>query len=147
MTSSTAASGTAGPDPSDPPSTEPALEDLDVELSEALKRFRNPPPSLHGTYEYRSTDSTLAYELWVDWPAFRLTLTATENAGPTAGEISDPLIIATVDGKRFGVRDPASHALIRGGSLDTWPDAQLLWRGGVPIVVRGRGRCWHGRGP
>ena len=35
-------------------------------------------------------------------------MTATENAGPTAGEISDPMIIATVDGKRFGVRDPAT---------------------------------------
>lgn len=35
-------------------------------------------------------------------------MTATENAGPTAGEVSEPLIIATVDGKRFGVRDPAT---------------------------------------
>ena len=80
--------------------------DLEAVLEAARKRFRNAPPSVHGTYEFRSEGETITYELWVDWPAFRISFTAKENEGPTAGETHEAFTIATLDGKRFGVRDP-----------------------------------------
>lgn len=79
--------------------------DLRAALQAARAQFATSPPSLHGTYEYRSESATLSYELWVDWPAFRVSFTARENVGSGAEE-TQPLTVATRDGKRFGVRDP-----------------------------------------
>jgi hypothetical protein len=84
-------------------------------------RFADAPPSIHGAYEYRSQRETITFELWVDWPAFRLTMMAQENSGPTAGEASEALTIATVDGKQFGVRDPASDSTYVTRSLGEAP--------------------------
>jgi hypothetical protein len=80
---------------------------LDTALEAARAEFASSPPSLHGTYEYRSERETLTYELWIDWPAFRVYFTAKESAAPDSEPVQ-PLILATPDGKRFGVRDPLS---------------------------------------
>jgi hypothetical protein len=80
-------------------------EDLDAGLRIAFDRFYDDPPTFHGTYEYRTDGQpTVRYELWVDWPAFRLTFEFTEREGPDALERLD-VTVATQDGKRFGVRD------------------------------------------
>lgn len=97
-------SGPAASDETSSPTSVP--EDLDEGLRLAFNRFYDDPPSFHGTYEYRTDGQTsVRYELWVDWPAFRLTFEITEREGQDAGETSDVLTIATQDGKRFGVRD------------------------------------------
>lgn len=92
----------------------PATEDLDAELSVAFARFRDHPPSIHGTFEYRSEGETyFTYELWVDLPAFRLSLSIREREGPDAGETLQAITVATQDGKRFAVRDaPAKERYI-----------------------------------
>jgi hypothetical protein len=81
--------------------------DLESALEAARVRFAATPPSVHGIYEYRSGAGTLTYELWVNWPAFRVSFTARENVGSGAEE-TQAVTVATLDGKRFGVRDPLS---------------------------------------
>jgi hypothetical protein len=92
----------------------PSLASSPVDLAAALKvarsRFNDAPPSIRGTYEYRSERETLTYELWIDWPAFRLSLTGEEHGEPADPEKSEPFVVATLDGERFGVRDPASDS-------------------------------------
>jgi hypothetical protein len=85
-----------------------AARDLESALNVARKRLASAPPRFYGTYEYRSERETIAYELWVDWPAFRLSFTGELNNGPS--QERPPFIIATLDGKRFGVSDPGSDS-------------------------------------
>jgi hypothetical protein len=86
----------------------PDPQALETVLTLARGRLASGPPRFYGTYEYRSERETISYELWVDWPAFRLSLTGEENDGPPLER--PPLIIATLDGKRFGVSDPGSNS-------------------------------------
>jgi hypothetical protein len=81
---------------------------LESALTVARKRLASAPPRFHGTYEYRSERETITYELWVDWPAFRLSFTGEVNNG--ASQERPPFIIATLDGNRFGVSDPGSDS-------------------------------------
>jgi hypothetical protein len=106
-------------------------------LEAAERRFRDSPPSIRGTFEYRSGAETITYELWVDWPAFRLSMSAAATQGATADGTHKPLVIATQDGKAFGVRDPLSSdpyvtrtfgeaPWILGPVLDLFGDSQRL---------------------
>ena len=130
--------GVLAPDEKSPAT--PTSEDLDAELRVAFGRFYDDPPSIHGTYEYRSDGETsVSYELWVDWPAFRLSFSLTELEGPHAGETLDVLTVATPDGKRFGVRDARAEApyVTRSLGEGVWvlgpmlsfigPEASPLW--------------------
>jgi hypothetical protein len=78
-------------------------------LREALElardRFVETPPSLQGRYEYRSDGSTISFDVWVEWPAFRLEMSMRGEDGSDA-ESMDPIVLVTLDGERFGVRDP-----------------------------------------
>lgn len=48
--------------------------------------------------------------MWVDWPAFRFEMSGEEHDGPDDGEMFEGITVATIDGKRFGVRDPLADA-------------------------------------
>jgi hypothetical protein len=127
-------------------SSTPAPEDLDAELRVAFDRFYDDPPSFHGMYEYRSDGETyVTYELWVDWPAFRLSFSTTERDGPNAGETLDVLTMATPDGKRFGVRDARADEpyVTRSFGEGVWvlgPMLSFFGRDASPIgCIAGRG--------
>jgi hypothetical protein len=83
------------------------LQALDLVLTVARERLVSAPPRFHGVHEYRSRRETISHEVWVEWPAFRLSLTGELNEGPVHER--PPLIVATLDGKRFGVSDPGSN--------------------------------------
>jgi hypothetical protein len=101
------------------PSTPAAL---DADLASAFERFRDSPPSIHGTYEYRSERETIRYEMWVDWPAFRFEMSGEEHQGPGAGKTFEAFTVATLDGKRFGVRDPLAE-----GPYETTNFGEGVW--------------------
>lgn len=109
--SSSGAGERSSPSASHPPS-------LDAYLHAAKDRFLDSPPTFHGTYEYRSDVGTLRYELWVDWPAFRVAFTAGDASSGTVGR---PYVVATLDGKRFGIRDPMSRRTYMTSSLSETP--------------------------
>jgi hypothetical protein len=66
------------------------------ELAHARARLLTSPPTIHGVFEVENdADPALRWELWVQWPAFRM---ETTSAG-------GPVTIASEDGHRFMYRD------------------------------------------
>ena len=133
-------SGTVTPPSSVMATSSPAISgpaNLGAELLAADSRFHTSPPVIHGTYEYRSERETITYELWIDWPAFRFSMTARENDGPPADKIHEPFVVATLDGKRFGVRDPLADGpyVTRSFGETAWILAPLVNYFGPPIML------------
>jgi len=57
-------------EPQEPNASPP--DQLVAALRTARARISAAPPSFHGIHEYRSERETISHEVWVEWPAFRL---------------------------------------------------------------------------